>query len=89
MVLPRQTLLNLATAAIVEAILIRISVKRVPFLDRGNPEFYKVITSSNFYPFMVISTLMSIVTLVMILLFSVLNSTVCTLAPPTNLLVRL
>ena len=89
MVLPRHILFNLATAVIVEAILIRISVKRVPFLDRVHLDHFKVITSSNSYPFMVISKLMSFVPLVMILLFSVLNSTVCTLAPPTNLLVRL
>ena len=62
-------LFNLATAAIAEAILMRISAEQVPSLHRVAPRYLKLVTFSNFWPFKLISALMLLVLLVMILLF--------------------
>ena len=67
MVLLHQILFHLATAGITEAILMQISAEQVSSLHRVAPKYLKLITSSNFQPFMLVSML-----LVMILLFSVL-----------------
>ena len=47
-VLHRQILFSLATAAIAEAILIRTSTEQVPSLHRIAPRYLKLVTSSNF-----------------------------------------
>ena len=85
MVLLRQILFNLAIA---EEVLMRISAEQWPFLYRVAPRHLKLITSSNFWPLMLISALMLLVLLVMTLLFSVLTSTPYALALCTSLLVR-
>ena len=54
----RQILFGLAIAAIAEAILMRISDEQVPFLQRVAPRYLKLVTSSNFRPFMLLSALM-------------------------------
>ena len=48
----RQTLFNLAIAAVVEAIFVRISVKQVPPLHKVTALYLKLVMSSNFWPFM-------------------------------------
>ena len=53
----RQVLLNLAIAAIAEAILVWISVEQVPFLHRVAPIYLKMVTSFNFCPLTLVSTL--------------------------------
>ena len=73
-VLHRQILFSLAIAAIAKAILMPNSAKQVPSLCRVAPMYWKLATSSNFWPFMRISALMVFVLLVMVLLFSVLTS---------------
>ena len=88
MVLLHQILFNLAIAVIAEAILMQISPEQVPFLQRVAPRYLKLITSSNFWPFMLISALMLFVLLVMILLLSVLTSIPCAVALSTSLWVR-
>ena len=50
-----QILFNLAIAAIAEAILMRISAEKVAYLHRVAPRYLKLITSSNFWPFTLIS----------------------------------
>ena len=69
--LPRQILFSLATAATAEALLMRTSAEQVPSLQRVAPRYLKLVTSSNLWPFMLISALMLFVLLVMIFLFSV------------------
>ena len=54
-VLHRQILFSLAIAAITEAILVRISAEQVPSLHMVAPRNLKVVKSSNFWPFMLIS----------------------------------
>ena len=88
MVLHRQILFSLAIAAIAEAILMRISAEQVPSLHRVTPRYSKLVTSSNFWPFMLISALMLSVLLVVILFFSVLTSIPYAVALSTSLLVR-
>ena len=73
MVLHRQILFSLAIAAIAEAILRQTSAEQVPSLHRVAPRYLKLVTSSNFWPIMLISALI----LFMILLFSVLTSIPC------------
>ena len=73
MVLHRQILFSLASAAIAKAILIQTSVEQVPSLHRVAPRYLKLVTSSNFWPFLLISDLMLFILLAMILLFSVLT----------------
>ena len=55
MVLLRQILFNLAIAAIAEADLMRISVEQVPSLHRVALMSWKLVTSSNFLPFILIT----------------------------------
>ena len=89
MVLHRQILFSLATAAIAEAILIRTSTEQVPSLHRIAPRYLKLVNSSNFWSFMLISAVMLFVPLVTILLFlCVLTSVPCAIALSTSLLVR-
>ena len=88
MVLLHQILFNLAFPTFAEAILMQNFAEQVPSLHRVAPRYLKLVTSSNFWPFMVISTLMLFVLLVMILLFSVLTSTPHVVALSTSLLVR-
>ena len=64
------------------------SVKHEPSLHRIAPGYLKLVTSSNFWLFMLISALMLFVLLVMILLFSVLSSIRYTVALSASLLVR-
>ena len=88
MVLHRQILFSLAIAAIAEAILNWTSAEQVPSLQRVAPRYLKLVTSSNFWPFMLISALMLFVLLVVILLFSVLTSILSVVALSTSLFVR-
>ena len=52
MVLLRQILFILAITAIAETILMRNSAEQVPSLGRVTPKYFKLVTSSNFWPFM-------------------------------------
>ena len=63
-VLHRQILFSLAIAAITEAILVRISAEQVPSLHMVAPRNLKVVKSSNFWPFMLISALMLFLSLI-------------------------
>ena len=87
-VLHNQILFSLAIAVIAEAILIRTSVEQVPYLYRVAPRYLKLVTSSNFWPFMLISALTLFVLLVFLFLFSVLTSISHAVALSTSLLVR-
>ena len=58
MVLLPQTLLNLAIAAIAKAILMRISSEHEPSFDKVSSRYLKLVTSSNFWPFMLMFALM-------------------------------
>ena len=84
----RQILINLAIAAIAEAILLRISAEQVPSLHRIAPRYLRLVTASNFWPFMQNSAPASLVLLVMIVLFSVLTSIPYAVALSMHLLVR-
>ena len=88
MVLHQQILFSLAIAAIAEIILMRTFDEHVPSLHRFAPRHLKLVTSSNFWPFMLIPALMLFVLLVMILLFSMLTSIPYAVALFTSLLVR-
>ena len=68
MTLHRQRLFSLAIAVIAEAILMRTSAEHVPTLHKVTPRYLKLVTSSNVWPFVLISALMFVL-LVMILLF--------------------
>ena len=68
MALLHHVLFNLAIAAIAKAIMMRISAQQVPSLHRVVPGYLKLVTSSNFWPFM------SRLLLLVILLCSVLTS---------------
>ena len=68
MVFHCKTLFNLA---IVQAILMWISVEWVPALHRVASRDLKQVTFSNFWPFMLIPALMLFVLLIMILIFCV------------------
>ena len=57
MVLHRQILFSLATADIAQAILMWTSAEHVPSLHRVGLRYLKLVTSSNFWPFMLISAL--------------------------------
>ena len=70
------------------AAVMQISAEQVPSLHRVAPEFLKLVTSSNFCPFMFISALMFFVPLVMILLFTLLTSSPYVIALSTSLSVR-
>ena len=88
MLLHPKILFSLAIAAIAEAILMRISVELVSSLHRVAPRYLKLVTSSYFRPFMLISALMLFVLLVAILLLFVLTSILYRVALFTCLLVR-
>ena len=85
MVLHRQILFSLAIA---EAFLTRTSAEKVPSLHRVGPRYLKLVTSSNFWPFMPISAPMLFVLLDMISLFSQLTTIPYAVALFTSLLVR-
>ena len=75
MVLHRQILFSLTIAAIAEVILKRISAQQLPSLHRVAPRYLKLVTSSNFWLFMLnIIYLQGCCLMVIILLFSVLTS---------------
>ena len=74
--------------AVGEAILMQTSAKKVPFLHRVAPRYFKLVTSSSFWPCMLISALMLFMLLVMILIFSVLISDPYAIALSLSLLVR-
>ena len=61
-----QIVFNPAIAAIAEAILMRTSAEQLPSLHRAAPRYFKLVTFSNFGPFMLISALMLFVLLVVI-----------------------
>ena len=84
MVLHRQILFSLAIA---EAIL--TSAEQVPSLHRVVPRYLKLVTSSNFWPFMLIPALMLFMLLVLILLFPVLTSIPYAVVLSMSLLVSL
>ena len=86
--LHHQILFSLGIAAIAEVILMWTSAEQVPSLHRIAPRYLKLITYSNFWPFMLISALMLFVLFIMILLFSVLTSIPYAVALATSLLVR-
>ena len=67
-VLLHQISFNLAIAAISEVIQMWISAEHVPSLHGVTPRYLKLVTSSDFRLFMVISTLMLFVLLAMTLL---------------------
>ena len=56
MALHLQILFSLIIADIAEEILMRISAEQVPSLQRVAPRCLKLVTSSNFWPFMLICT---------------------------------
>ena len=85
MVSLRQILFCLAIA---EAILMGTFADQVPFSHSVAPRYWKLVISSNFWPFIVISALALLVLLVMILLFSVLASIPYADTLFMNLLVR-
>ena len=85
--LHRQILFSLAITFIAGAILMRISAEQVPFY-KAAPRYLKLIISSNFWPFMLTSVLISFMLMVMILLFSVLTSFPYAVALSTRQLVR-
>ena len=82
MVLHCQILLSLAIA---EATLMRTSAEQVPFLHRVALRHLKMVTSSDFWLFMLISALKSFMLLVMSLQFSVLASIPYAIALSTSL----
>ena len=65
-----------------------ISAEQMPSLHRVAPRYLKLVTSSNFWPFMLISALVLFMLLVMILVFSVLTSIPYGVALSTSLLAR-
>ena len=74
LLLLRQILFSLAVAAIAEAIVMQVSAEQVPFLHTVALSYLKLITSSNFWPFLLISPLISFELLVLFLFLSVLSS---------------
>ena len=66
----------------------RTSAEQVLSLHRVAPRYLKLVTSPDFWPFMLIPVLMLFVLLVMILLFCVLTSIPYAVALSTSLLVR-
>ena len=71
MVLYRPIVISLVIAAIAEAVWIRTTAEQVPSLHRLAPSYLELVTSANFWSFVLIAALMLFVLLVMILLFSV------------------
>ena len=70
MVVLRLILFNM----VIQRILMQISAEQLPSSSRVVPRYLKLVTSSSFWVFVLISALMSFVLLVTILLFSVLTS---------------
>ena len=66
----------------------RTSAEQVPPLRRVAPRFLKMVTSSYFWPLMLISALILFVQLVVSFLFCVLTSIPYTVVLSTSLLVR-
>ena len=66
----------------------RAPAEQVSSLHRVAPRYLKLVTSSNFWPFMLIYSLVLFVLLVIIFLFSVLTSIPYAVALLTSLLVR-
>ena len=58
LILHSKILLNLAIAAIAEAIVIRISAEQVPSLYGVAPRYMKLVTFSNFWLFILIAALL-------------------------------
>ena len=81
-------LLSLAIVAIAEAILMWLSAEQVPSLHRVAPMCFKLVTSSNFWPFMLIFAVMLFMLLIIILPISVLTSSPYAIALTVSLLVR-
>ena len=73
MLLSFQTGFHLVTAVVICAILENISGLE-PSSDTTEPRYLRLVTISSFYPFTLISTLMSLVLFVIILVFSALIS---------------
>ena len=69
MMLLHQILSGLAITAIAEANMTQTSAEQVPSLHRVAPTYLKLVTSSNFWLFMLTSALMLFVLLFIILLF--------------------
>ena len=88
MVLNRQILFSLAKADTAEAILLQTSAEQVPSLHRAAPMYLRLVTSSNFWSFMLLSALMLFMLFIMILHFSVLTFIPYVIALSTSLLVR-
>ena len=86
MVLHHQILFSLAIDA--QAILMQAAAEQVPSLHRFAPRYLKLVASSSFWSFMLISALMLFMLLAMILLFSVLTSIPYDVALSTSQLVR-
>ena len=80
-----QILFNLAIA---EALLMRTSAEQVPSLHRVAQRYLKLVTCSNFWPFMLIFALMLFVLLVMILLFSMPTSVPYAVALSTRMMAK-
>ena len=79
----------LFSLAIAEAILMWTCAEQVPSLHRVAPRYFKLVTSSNFWAFMLISVpVLFVLVVVMILPFSVLTSISYAIALSTSLLVR-
>ena len=88
LVLHRQILFGLAIAAVSEAILTRTSAEQVPTLHRVAPKHLELVTSFNFWPFMLISALILSVLFFVMLLFSVLTYIPYAVALSMSLLMR-
>ena len=78
---------SLAIAAVTDAIPMPTSAEQVPYSHRVVPRYLTLVTSSNFWPLMLISALMFVL-LAMILLFSVVTSIQFAVAPSTSLFMR-
>ena len=88
MALLHQILFSLAVAAATHAILMWISAEQVLSIHRVVPRCLKLVTSSNFWLFMLTSALMLFMLLVMTLLFSMLTSISYAVTLSTSLLVK-
>ena len=88
MALHRQILFSLTISAIAEAIVMRTSAEQVSSLHMVfNAAYLKLVNSSNFWPFVLVSARTLSVLLVMILLVSVPTSIPYAVAPSTSLLI--
>ena len=71
--LPHQTLFNLAITAMAEATMMWIFAEQVPSLARVALRYLKLVFSCNFWAFMLTTTVMLFVLLIMVLFFCVLT----------------